>query len=102
VADPQTDRLLEEVKNALRDFNGRLGVIERQLDVLKADWGRTLRTWVRMERGALERDQELIRVKKNWRRRYWTLMHCTMRLTSSKPKGLRLRGRHPGRRYRGG
>lgn len=102
MANGKTDRLLEEVNNALQNLNGRIGGLEHQLEVLKADWQRTLRTWIRLEQGAVERDRELIHVKKNLRRRYWTLMHCTMKLTSSRPNALRFRGHRHGRRYRSG
>jgi hypothetical protein len=53
------------IRQLIEGFSSRLDGFEQRLAILLANWERTLRTWVRMERRSLEQEQAINTLKKN-------------------------------------
>jgi hypothetical protein len=61
-----------EILKRLDNISERLDGMDSRLSVIDVNWGRTLRTWVRLERQGQERERGLDQLKKNSTRHSWS------------------------------
>jgi hypothetical protein len=61
-----------EILKRLDNISERLDGMDNRLAVIDVNWGRTLRTWVRLERQGQERERGLDQLKKNSTPHSWS------------------------------